>query len=894
MFHSRKSLWLLSAAVLLAIPRWSQGAGDAPVNLLGLPGATLEESTAPRGDWEKALTDNNPATVALANASPDAPLDVVFGFAGKIVTPEQVRIHLPGAVPADAAVPQRFEILVSTLSSHAGFQSLRADPLKPTPNPQTFSFPPTAARWIMLRFIPGGKAKRVAVADVAVLGHEGPPVTRYAFKEAPAKAFDVLAKLKAASSLNVTIPDDEAELFQDVKDGQFNKWSFAEAALLESGVHDAAKRKAYLQKIDALETQARQAIAGARTPFEKGEKLLHWLHTGPLAKGYQAKQTDLSTILDDHTFNCVSSATMFNVLGRRLDLDARAIEVPEHAFAILYDGTRHADVETTTASGFNPARDPAAQKEFEKTTGFRYIPDSHRDQRREVREAGLVAIIAYNHGVQLGQEKRYHEALLAYFRAMSLDSEFDSAVKNALSVLANWSVELSRDKKFSEAVQVLATGLELAPKDATLVNNHKVVWGEWAEATMKAGQEDEALALVRKAAAAIPGEAKHFQAMQAWLYIRPGEEAAKVGEWDKALAVVEPGLQKLDTGPREELRHWRAGLYLRWGNALAAKDQFAAAVDALDKGLMTEPKDKHLANNLVYTVQEWAWKTYSREGSEPGKAIIVRMQERFPKLPGLNELAKNHVHRVVNDLIQAGNFSDALAAVDSHKDLIHDAADVTKLSVAVFDSWAGKHWQAKEWDKAVDVYEQGLTQLPKDSHLKNNLVFTIQEWAKDTYAAGRADKVKDMLLAQLKRFPQLPEVKEVAKNHVGRTVQDLVAKQEYSDALAAIDDQADLLPKKDDAKALAYPAYDAWANGMVKKKDWQGATDIYAKALKRFPKDAHLTNNAVFTWDSWAKTYFEGKDWAAAAKVYEKALKQFPANGTLKTNLNFCKQQMKN
>ena len=140
---------------------------------------------------------------------------------------------------------------------------------------------------------------------------------------------------------------------------------------------------------------------------------------GPFSKGYSSNQTDVSVILDTGTFNCVSSATLYNILGRRLGLDVRAIEVPDHAFSILYDGTRHADVETTTASGFDPARDKAAQEKIEKQTGFRYIPDSHREQRREIGEAGLVAIIYYNHGVTLTSSKQHYDALLAYFRAMA-------------------------------------------------------------------------------------------------------------------------------------------------------------------------------------------------------------------------------------------------------------------------------------------------------------------------------------------------------------------------------------------------------------------------------------------------------------------------------------------
>src|SRR5262249_20333084 len=152
--------------------------------------------------------------------------------------------------------------------------SVRSDALKPTSDAQGFSFPPTAAGWILLRFTAGENAKRVAVAEVAVLGHEGPPVTHYAFKESPAQALDVLTKLKAASSINTSISPDEANLFADVQGGRFSKWSFAEAALLASGDADAEKRKQHLQRIDTLEAQARQAMTDAKTPFEKGGKLL--------------------------------------------------------------------------------------------------------------------------------------------------------------------------------------------------------------------------------------------------------------------------------------------------------------------------------------------------------------------------------------------------------------------------------------------------------------------------------------------------------------------------------------------------------------------------------------------------------------------------------------------
>ncbi len=871
-----------------------QAADDkGPINLLRLPAAKVDASSLPIGEWPalKALTDNDPATVALLKAE-GSPVDVVFGFGDAMVAPERLVVRLPRQIPPDAATA-RVELLASTLSAQTGFVSVRSDPLKQTADAQEFPFPPTGARWLMLRFTPGEKSKSAAIAEVAVLGREGPPASHYAFNEAPARAFEVLDRLKKSSALDVAITADEAALFGDVKDGKFNKWSFDEAALLASGVTDAAKRKDYLKRLDALEAEAKTAVAGAKTPFEKGEKLLSWLHDkkGPLAKGYVSHQTNLSVILDTGTFNCVSSATLYNVLGKRLGLDVRAIEVPDHAFSILYDGSNHGDVETTTAQGFNPARDPAAQEKFQQQTGFQYIADTHRDQRREIGEAGLTAIIYYNHGVTLTADKRHHEALLAYFRAMSLDREFDSAVKNALASLANWSVGLADQGKFEEAMNVLTIGVALAPKDATLLHNRKVVWGNWADAAAKTGKDDVALTVLRQAAKEVPDG--NFTARQAWIYIHRGEDLANAGEWEKALAAVALGYEKVDKAPQKELADWQAGVPIRWGNSLLGKQDYAIAAEVLQAARAKAPTDSRLTNNLVYTIQEWARATQAKDGDDKARTLLREQIKRYPDLNQLKDVAAGFAQRTVFTLRDAGKYEEALAAVESNRELFPNKAAADELSLSLFDSWAGKFSGAKKWNEAVDVYEKALKRLAGNDHLKNNLVYTIQEWAADTYKSGGQEKARTVLLDLRKRFPDMKEIDGLANSHVQRVVADLRSAEKYKEALAAVDDNKELLPVKDDAKTLAYTVYDNWASSFKQKKDWQGAVDIYAKSLETYPKDGHLTNNAVATWNGWASTFMDAKDWPGAIKIYENALKQFPVNGTLTNNLKYCQQQMK-
>ena len=711
------------------------------------------------------MTDGDAKTVAEIDATEATPLDVTFTFGGGVVAPEGIRVTLPEGSDSAAA---RVEILVSTVSAHAGFRSLRADPLAAEGKPQTFEFPATAARWIIVRLAPQPGARKVAAAEVEVIGREGEPKSHYAFAESPAKAFDVLARLEKTTSLKLAVSDDEKAMFAKAKAGRLTPVEFAEAALLASGVVDAGKRKKYLKRLDALEQQARAAVANARTPAAKGEALLKWLHKGPMSKGYVAHQTDLSVIFDTGTFNCVSSAALYNALALRLGLDVRAIEVPDHAFSILYDGTRHMDVETTNAKGFNPARDKAAIAKFEQMTGFRYIPDAHRDQRREVEEAGLAAIIYYNHGVLLSEEKRYHEALVANFRAMSLDPEFGSAVKNALAVLAKWGAELSRDGKFPEALEVVTTGLALAPKDAALVNNQSAVWSQWALSAVDAGKPAEALAILKRAAVAVPSGG--FEGMQSLVYIRPADKRMREGRWDDALAAAVPGFEALAGEPRKELEKWLGYFGQEWSAALAKKEGEAKALGALRglRGALPRKRARDFGGG----------QPRAPDGVRAGRRGEVRGGARGdPGGQGLDERRGRRPRCVALCLRQLG-------------EALHEGRSV--------GTGCGR------------VREGARRGIPRRALLKQNVAYLGQEWTKAAYAKGGTPAAAAVAKALAAKFPGSSRSRSPACREVGRTVHNSIENGKFEAALAAVDQGKELLPG-DEAQELYFAAYDGWA-----------------------------------------------------------------------------------
>src|SRR5262249_11718516 len=159
-----------------------------------------------------------------------------------------------------------------------------------------------------------------------------------------------------------------------------------------------------------------------------------------------------------------------------------------------------------------------------------------------------------------------------------------------------------------------------------------------------------------------------------------------------------------------------------------------------------------------------------------------------------------------------------------------------------------------------------LRHLPGNDLLRNNLVYTVQEWAWDAQTRGGDEEALKVLVEQRKRFPKLGELREVARGHVHRVAKKLWQEGRFEAARAAVERYREVLPDED-ARSISVAVYDEWADRYMKDKEWQAAVDVYDAGLKRFPKDGHLTHNATVTWDHWAKTFMAKKDWAGAIAI---------------------------
>lgn len=573
---------------------------------------------------------------------------------------------------------------------------------------------------------------------------EEPKASVYKFKESPANALKVLEQLQ--SEFDVKVSEDERSLFDDASDGRLDNWSLAEAALLASGVDDGAQRQRYLAQLSRLGESAKRALnEGTEKP--DGELLLRWMHQRPLKSGYSEQQTLLSTVLDKGTYNCVSSAVFYTLLGKELGLDVRGVEVPDHAFAKVFVDGEGIDVETTTEYGYNPARSRAAAKKFAERTGFAYIPVSRSHLRRETSPLGLIALIYYNRGVEYSDREEHFTALLYYFRALSLDKEGKSAIKNALASISNWGLKLAKANDFDGGLKVLNVGLSLAPEDRGLKHNKKALWQMRINHTRDNATRDDLIAMLRRADAAMP-KARFSQQLVHTL-IQPAEQLAKNGNWAESVeqySTVRKEFPKNHILKQNEVATWH-----QWASHYLEQKNWAQALNVYEKAVARRPKTSSFQQNIAYSAQQIL---VGLSLTDPAtRETAERLLAQFPNSRKLQDSVSNRYRREISKLIEEEKFESATSVADELASLISKQSVTRKPLRFAYDAWGHALLESGQFEKATEVYSKGLQRLPGDSHLKSNAIATWHAWAKPYLNKQGCEQAIDIYERGLQAMP---------------------------------------------------------------------------------------------------------------------------------------------
>jgi len=184
--------------------------------------------------------------------------------------------------------------------------------------------------WLSLSLILLTASAVPALADTAAF---------YKFSKnhiAPLVALEEVAKL-ADQKNRPLIAEPELEIFKRIAAGHPEQCDVKDTLIVASGITDPQKRLKYAEKIDAIANRAGQAISSATTLEEKAKALAKYLYKHPLHGGFKTGQVNMALLLDKGTFNCVSSAILYSVVGLQLGIKTRAQEIPQHVFLQMGD-----------------------------------------------------------------------------------------------------------------------------------------------------------------------------------------------------------------------------------------------------------------------------------------------------------------------------------------------------------------------------------------------------------------------------------------------------------------------------------------------------------------------------------------------------------------------------
>ena len=295
----------------------------------------------------------------------------------------------------------------------------------------------------------------------------------------------------------------EERFFADAADGRLDVFSPFDAALVASGVDTVDGLHRHEQIVAALADELRRSGRLVGTPRERVETVFAFLHQEVLYGGYDLAYTDLRRALDEGRYNCVSATVLFNCLAGRLGLDSRALEMPGHTLSRVWLSDGPLDVENTYPRWFSLGGDRPRQTAIETPTIGAMAP-TDRSKAREVSPIQMAAMVYYNRGVDLLNEKRFAEAAGVNAKALRLDPKNATARGNLLATINNWSIELGNSQRYAEAIGLLRRGLAMDAKFEPFAQNYVHVHHQWIEHLCRQRRFEEAIAILSRAAAEMP------------------------------------------------------------------------------------------------------------------------------------------------------------------------------------------------------------------------------------------------------------------------------------------------------------------------------------------------------------------------------------------------------
>ncbi len=233
--------------------------------------------------------------------------------------------------------------------------------------------------------------------------------------------------------------------------------------------------------------------------YEKGERVLEYMHRAML-KTYSETQTRIDTLLRNGTYNCVSSAVLYLILGTASGLNVSGVNTKDHAFCSVEISGTWIDVETTNKYGFDPGKKKEFKDSFGNTTGFSYVPPGNYGMRTSLDAKGLLSLILHNRIAEYERQSRFDLASgLAADRYAFLATQ--DAYRDMMRSFSNFAAYLNSRGQYDRALGFIDSVRGRYGKDNSLAEVLAVIVHNYVLEAVNAFRFDRASAMLEKRAA---------------------------------------------------------------------------------------------------------------------------------------------------------------------------------------------------------------------------------------------------------------------------------------------------------------------------------------------------------------------------------------------------------
>jgi tetratricopeptide (TPR) repeat protein len=362
----------------------------------------------------------------------------------------------------------------------------------------------------------------------------------------------------------------------------------AGAALEFSGL-PGSTADLYQAVIEDLFAQVAAVVSGSDDPAVRAEKVLLFMQEH-LLRVYDVRQTRVDILLEEGSFNCVSSAVLYLLLCRSIGMKVWAVRTADHAFCRVQAGKAAYDVETTSPAGFDPGSKKEFKDEFGKVTGFSYVSPANYSGRQEVDERGLLALILFNRVAFLSEEREYGAALGPAVDAYALlgDEESYDRLIVAFSNLASW-YGLHGD--YRQGVELIGQAADAVSHNSTLVKVKSDLLHNWVIDLAENKELETAASLLTDKRYRDSLEGDEWKTLSIYIYQLQAREAA-VTSFGRAAHIIKSAVTSVGADPEllRSYEHYVHNHFVEFFN----KQRFNEANRVIDQGLGFMPRSNLL------------------------------------------------------------------------------------------------------------------------------------------------------------------------------------------------------------------------------------------------------------------------------------------------------------